>query len=243
VVKESFFPLLMSSKNILKKISRRDFFIKSLGGSLLGILGFSRFVSSSTSPEVERTVGVLVDLTRCIGCRACENACITRQGHPSLPEGTFGFGPGEEKLSYRTWTYVDFPEVGENGRAGQTTPVKRNGYTVYTLPVKKQCMHCMDPACVSVCPVAALEKTPKGPVIYREDRCIGCRYCLLACPFDIPKFEWDSGIFPRVGKCDLCSDRVVSGLKPACVNACPTGTLKFGKRSKVLWEARARMNA
>lgn len=176
---------------------------------------------------------MLVDLTRCIGCRACENACLTRRGFSGLPiQNTgSGYGKGEGRLTYKTWTFIDHPE--HSGGSGATKPV----------PVKRQCMHCLEPACASACPVAALVKTPNGPVIYRESRCIGCRYCMMACPFNIPRYEWSSGLTPKVGKCDFCSDRVTSGLEPACVQACPTGALKFGTRSAILGEARGRRSA
>ena len=125
--------------------------------------------------------GVLVDLTRCIGCRACENACRLRHGQPGLPTAQFGYGPGEGKLSFTSWTFVDFRN------AHGVSPTK----TVF--PVKRQCMHCMDAACVSACPVAALHKTPRGSVVYDVTRCIGCRYCMVACPFSVPRYEWDWG--------------------------------------------------
>lgn len=158
--------------------------------------------------------GVLVDTTRCIGCRSCENACRLRAGYEGLPAAAMGFGAGDGKLTFRSKTFV-------------------NGH------VKRQCMHCLEPACVSVCPVAALEKTTGGPVVYHENLCIGCRYCILACPFDVPKYEWDNALTPRVSKCDFCADRAT----PACVTACPTGALKFGKRPELLQEARARLGA
>ncbi len=172
---------------------------------------------------------MLVDLTRCIGCRACENACRVRQKRSPLPTGRVGYGPGEGRLSFTSWTFVDFREV--HGESSART----------VFPVKRQCMHCVDAACVSACPVAALHKTPRGSVVYTASRCIGCRYCMIACPFKVPRYEWNEGLTPRVGKCDFCDDRVASGTSPACVMACPTGTLKFGTRANILREAQARM--
>ena len=174
---------------------------------------------------------VLVDLTRCIGCRACENACRVRQERPGLPTERFGYGKGEGRLSFTNWTFVDFREA--HGQPAAKT----------MFPVKKQCMHCVEPACASACPVAALHKTPRGSVVYRAERCIGCRYCMVACPFNIPRYEWNEGLTPRVGKCDFCDDRVAKGNLPACVAACPAGTLKFGKRADVLREAMMRLSA
>jgi formate dehydrogenase iron-sulfur subunit len=148
---------------------------------------------------------ILNDLTKCIGCRACVLACGEINGLPA---------PGPEaKLSATTWTAVE-------RRAG--------------LNVRRQCMHCLEPACVSVCPVAALRKTELGPVVYDESRCIGCRYCMVGCPFGIPKYEWDKAL-PRVRKCILCFEKRVSqGLKPACTEACPTGATIFGERDDLI---------
>jgi len=108
--------------------------------------------------------------------------------------------------------------------------------------VRRLCMHCLDPTCVSVCPVGALAKTPEGPVVYDSTRCIGCRYCIMACPFDVPKYQWDRAL-PVVGKCVLCVDRVRKGLATACATACPTGATAFGERDDLLREARSRIEA
>ncbi len=197
-------------------ISRRRFLQAGATGALTVLGARGAFALPKTDPD--NSAAVLVDLTRCIGCRACENACRIRAGFEGLPAASIGYGEGDGKLTYRTRTFV------QNR-------------------VKRQCMHCLEPACVSVCPVAALEKTAAGPVVYHENVCIGCRYCILACPFNVPKYEWDNALTPRVGKCDFCADRLAKGQSPACVAACPTGTLKFGKRGELLREARARMNA
>jgi formate dehydrogenase iron-sulfur subunit len=206
-------------------ISRRRFLQAGATGTLT-VLGARSLLAEAKIDPLEGAA-VLVDLTRCIGCRACENACLVRAGFGPLPSAAIGYGSGDGKLTFRTRTFVDFP----------------NGGTKPKQPVKRQCMHCLEPACVSACPVAALEKTAAGPVIYREDLCIGCRYCVLACPFNVPKYEWENALLPRVGKCDFCADRQAKGQSPACVAACPTGTLKFGKRGALLQEARARLAA
>ena len=206
-------------------ISRRRFLQASATGALTVVGARNLFAESKVDPNT--CAGVLVDLTRCIGCRACENACLVRAGFDPLPSAAIGYGPGAGRLDFRTRTFVDF----------------RNGSVKPNQPVKRQCMHCLEPACVSVCPVAALEKTGAGPVVYHENVCIGCRYCLLACPFNVPKYEWDNALMPRVGKCDFCADRLAKGQSPACVAACPTGTLKFGKRGELLREAKARLDS
>jgi formate dehydrogenase iron-sulfur subunit len=101
-------------------------------------------------------------------------------------------------------------------------------------------MHCVYPACVTACPVGALQKTAEGPVIYDANKCFGCRYCMVACPFGVPDFEWEDPT-PWVRKCDFCADRLAEGLAPSCVDACPNGALKFGNRDELLAEAKERI--
>jgi len=157
---------------------------------------------------------ILIDLTRCSGCEACVLACKEING---LPPDKDGAG-----LSATKWTTIE----------------KRGG-----LNVRRNCMHCVDPACVSVCPVGALQKTAEGPVTYDEDRCMGCRYCMVACPFNMPRYEWDSPL-PRVRKCQMCFQaRVKEGKAPACTSACPTGASQFGDRDALIQEAQARIAA
>jgi formate dehydrogenase iron-sulfur subunit len=105
-----------------------------------------------------------------------------------------------------------------------------------TLYVKRQCMHCVHPACVSACTVGALRKTPEGPVVYDADKCIGCRYCQYACPFEVPTYDWKDP-FGLIHKCQLCVSRLSEGQGPACVEACPNGALRFGRRDALLAQA------
>jgi Fe-S-cluster-containing dehydrogenase component len=107
---------------------------------------------------------------------------------------------------------------------------------------KKQCMHCLSPACASACPVRAIDKQPSGPVTYDPARCMGCRYCMVACPFDVPRYEYESAT-PRVRKCSFCAPRQAKGLPPACAEVCPSGALTFGKRHELLEEAKKRVYA
>jgi formate dehydrogenase iron-sulfur subunit len=158
------------------------------------------------------SVGLLFDSTRCIGCGACSAACKEANGLPL---------PIEEQTTAYTWTVVE---------------------NVGGVNVRRLCFHCDQPTCVSVCPVAALQKTPEGPVVYDADRCIGCRYCIMACPFGVPKYQWDRPI-PVVGKCILCAGRVAQGLPTACAAVCPTGATLFGERDALLHQARARIAA
>lgn len=155
---------------------------------------------------------MLIDLTLCIGCNACQGACKEENRLP----------PEEEKyLSLTAYTALS----------------KYND-----LYVRRMCQHCDVPTCVSVCPVGALTKSETGPVAYDADKCIGCRYCLQACPYHVPKYEWSS-TQPRIQKCKFCAARLAKGLQPACAEGCPTGATKFGARDEMLLEAANRINA
>ncbi len=174
--------------------------------------------------------GFLIDTTKCIGCRGCQVACKQSNG---LPADRTGFRPirtNPPDLTARTWSLVEFHEV-----------TKTRERLVWRF-VKRQCMHCLEPACASVCPVAALRKTSEGPVIYDAKRCIGCRYCMTACPFNVPRYQWDSAA-PLIGKCTMCAGRLAVGEQPACAQACLTGAIKFGQREALVAEAHARIAA
>ena len=158
---------------------------------------------------------LLFDSTACVGCKECESACATANGLPY-----------DETIAAETKT-----------SAHKYTSVVSYGDEKY---MRKLCMHCDDPSCASVCPVGALVKTAAGPVTYDADKCMGCRYCMVACPFDVPKYEWSKAI-PAVRKCILCSDRVENGQQTACAEACPTGATVFGDRETLLAEARKRI--
>ena len=153
---------------------------------------------------------MLIDTTKCIGCQACEQTCKQIHG---------------------------FPQEHETGLSPTAlTVVQARGDKF----VRRLCMHCQDPACVSVCPVGALTKTAQGAVRYAGGKCIGCRYCMIACPFEVPKYEW-SKLAPYVTKCDMCADRVLAGKPTACAEACPTGATLFGDRDDMLAEAHKRI--
>jgi formate dehydrogenase iron-sulfur subunit len=170
---------------------------------------------------------VLVDLTRCIGCRGCQVACKEWNERAARKTTFKGDYTNPIRLSSDCYTRIRFEEK-EEARG-----------PVWSF-VKEQCFHCKNPACVSVCPVAALTKSKNGPVVYAYDRCIGCRYCMLACPFQIPTYEWESAR-PWVQKCSFCSERIKDGMLPSCVKVCPTGTMFYGDDEVVMAEAKKRL--
>jgi formate dehydrogenase iron-sulfur subunit len=170
---------------------------------------------------------VLVDLTRCIGCRGCQTACKEWNERPARKTTFRGDYSNPVRLNSDTYTRIRFSEKEESNRP------------VWSF-IKEQCLHCISPACASVCPVSALTKSADGPVVYNYDRCIGCRYCMLACPFQIPTFEWES-TQPWVQKCSFCSERIKDGLIPACIKVCPTTTMFYGEYKDVLAEAKKRI--
>lgn len=154
---------------------------------------------------------LLFDQSRCIGCGACEQACQAE--HDQAPHKP-------EKLDHLSFTWVE--DLGGDQYA------------------RHLCMSCEHPTCVSVCPVAALAKTPEGPVTWDGSRCMGCRYCMMACPFGIPTYEWHSAN-PRIRKCDMCVHRVTKGLPTACASICPTGATSWGPRESIMKEAKRRL--
>jgi Fe-S-cluster-containing dehydrogenase component len=168
--------------------------------------------------------GVLVDTTLCIGqnCRRCEFACAREHALPTPA------GAPEDPLVF---------DKARRGSATQFTVVNRyhpegTSGTVY---VKRQCMHCDEPACASACLVKAFTKTEQGAVVYDASVCIGCRYCMVACPFDVPAYEFHDPLHPRVRKCTFCFEsRVKDGKAPACIEACPREVMTFGKRSELV---------
>ncbi len=202
-------------------MNRRDF-LKVLAVTPVVAAASSKAEAVEGTEYPEELRGILVDTTRCVGCRNCEIACAEANNLP----------------------YPDLSEMVPN-KPMDTNP---NQYMVINLFetdkgeswVRHACMHCVEPACATVCPVKALEKLPEGPVIWHPDRCMGCRYCMMSCPFDIPKFEYDS-YNPKIQKCFMCWHRQEKGEDPACVDACPQEALMFGTRRELLQEAHARL--
>lgn len=202
--------------------SRRDF-LKTAGVVTASLVGARSVRGSSTSELDPDRLGVLVDTTLCIGCRKCEWACNDAN---SLPNQHITFFDDQLVLQeQRRLTDTQFTVVNRyEGKGPEGRP----------LDVKIQCMHCEQPACVSVCIVGSLEKQPNGPVTYDEWKCIGCRYCMVACPFQVPAYEYGNALTPRVMKCPLCISLLEEGKLPACVEICPKEALTFGQREDLL---------
>lgn len=157
---------------------------------------------------------ILYDSTICIGCRQCEEACAAGK-----------------KLAYNEKIAAE-----EHLSERKLTTIRTYGERFS----RKLCMHCQEPSCASVCPVGALEKTKLGPVVYHEDRCMGCRYCMVACPFQVPVYEWNSRL-PRMRKCDLCADKLTAGGATRCSEICPVNATITGERDAMVAEARKRL--
>jgi Fe-S-cluster-containing dehydrogenase component len=172
--------------------------------------------------------GMLIDTTKCIGCRACEEACNEAN---KLPKPDVSFSSDSVFEKKRETTPGAFTVV--NRFANEKKPDE-------PIFVRRQCMHCNQPACASACLTKAMEKTKEAAVVYHKDRCMGCRYCMIACPFDIPKFEYNNPT-PYVWKCIFCYERQQKGKQPACAEVCPTGATLFGKKRDLLEIARTRI--
>lgn len=198
------------------RTTRRKFLTRAValgaGAALAQVPGLAawRVAHAATEAPTGRHPGVLYDLTKCAGCHLCEVACQANKGLP--PDINL----------------IKFKKADQNGPKQVAWIVRR-----------QQCMHCLSPNCASACPVAAMYKTPEGPVIYRDERCLGCRYCMSACPFWVPQFDWDRGLLDQalIRKCDFCYQRQAEGKQPACVEACPTGAVTFGDRQELLASA------
>ena len=173
----------------------------------------------------------LVDTTTCIGCKACEVACVEWN---DMPFSATTFDNTHQTMPETRWNFWNLIKFNEH---------QREDGTIQWLMRKDQCMHCADPGCLRACPAdGAIVKYSNGIVDFNQENCIGCEYCVSGCPFNIPKFNPAT---KKVYKCTLCSDRVGQGLEPACIKACPTGCLKFGTKEdmKFVAETRAKLKA
>ncbi len=202
-------------------MDRRDF-LKTVGTAAGSVVAAGTLRAEQAGDDGE-LYGVLVDTTRCLGCRICEEACAAANGLP-VPDLTDDSVFEKER------------KPTEN----QFSVVNRYATEAGEVYAKRQCMHCNQPACAAACLVKAMLKTKQGPVVWNENKCMGCRYCMISCPFDIPKFEFNSAT-PRIRKCTLCWERLKKGERPACVENCPAEALVFGKRRDLTEVARSRI--
>jgi len=167
-------------------------------------------------------VGMLYDATKCIGCKACVPACKEANG---LPADTRVSPLHDMPMSLNARTPNIIKLYQEDGRRSY---------------MKKQCMHCVDPNCAGACMIGALRKREYGIVTWDGDLCVGCRYCHVACPYEVPKFEWQKRV-PKIVKCELCNHRIPDGGGPACCEVCPSGAVIYGKHDELLAEAHRRI--
>lgn len=210
----------MKSSSKSPDLTRRAF-VKSAGAGVAAaaaaaIAGPQIAQASSAEPDAsDDAFGVLIDLTRCSGCNSCALACKAANNMPE-PETV------PTQLDSTALSFVQDCQTEDCS----------------VVHVKRQCMNCLHPGCVSACTVGALRKTPEGPVVYDSSKCIGCRYCQYACPFGVPTYEWDNPL-GLIVKCQMCVKRLAQDEQPACVGACPNGALRFGKRKALLAQAHA----
>jgi Fe-S-cluster-containing dehydrogenase component len=210
------------------EVTRRGFakyFARLLPGLAAAPAAEASFVHSRPS-NPEELVSMLYDTTLCTGCMACVSACSQANGLIPDTQLSEGLWQMPMDLNSHTKNIIKLYSDPDNAR--------------YSF-VKRQCMHCLDPACVSGCPFGALQKSQWGAVTWDGSRCIGCRYCEIACPFQVPKFEWDKWN-PRIVKCEFCYHLLTKDSpQPACTRSCPTGAVIFGTRDKLLTEAKDRL--
>lgn len=209
------------------EISRRSFF-KITGAMAAGVaVRPAEARGKAVTKADDDDLGCLVDTTLCVGCRKCEQACNERH-HLPKPKESFEeltVLEHERRMDETTYTVVNkyYPK-----RIGTLTWRTRPTF------VKFQCMHCIDPSCVSACIVGALTKQENGAVIYDPKKCIGCRYCMVACPFQVPAYEYHNALTPEVRKCTFCFNFIKEGGLPACAQVCPREVITYGKRSDLL---------
>lgn len=225
-------------------MNRRNF-LKTAGSTVaaLGTVSLAPETQALQREEKElppQALGMLYDSTLCIGCKACVYACKDANGMPpevNAPQREWNGGEWDSPLdiSGKTLNVIKIYREGE----AQHKDKEKNGFAF----MKRHCLHCLDPSCVSVCPVSAMRKNPEtGVVTHDPDACIGCRYCVVSCPFSVPQFQYDTP-FPRIQKCQLCSHLQAKGGIPACCDVCPTGASLFGEVKDLREEAKRRLAA
>jgi len=216
------------------EMKRRDFLKTAAAGGLAVAASAHPVLARGPRERSKDAVGLLYDSTVCTGCKACVSACKQYNEMPhssSSPQDPLWDNPLD--TDSKTYNIIKLYKDG----TGAAKDKEQDGHAY----IKRQCMHCVDPACVSACPVSALQKRQAdGVVIYDKGACIGCRYCQVACPFNVPKFEFEK-TFPQIRKCQLCSHRLEKKEIPACAEFCPTGATVFGKVEDLMAEAKKRL--
>ena len=216
-------------------LSRRDFLKVSAAGGLMAASSLSPVpvAAREPTPRLPEAMGMLFDATVCIGCKACMSACKEYNHLPPDRSSPESLWDDPRDLSAKTVNIVKLYRSG----TGQVKNREIDGYSF----IRRLCMHCVDPCCISACPVSALTKDSQtGVVKYNKNNCIGCRYCQIACPYDIPKFQWDHA-FPQIVKCQLCDHRIAQGGYSACCEFCPNGASIFGNVQDLRREAKRRL--
>ncbi|MCU7838663.1 MAG: hydrogenase 2 operon protein HybA [Candidatus Thiodiazotropha sp. (ex Lucinoma annulata)] len=217
-------------------MKRRDFLKASLGGTA-ALLSSGAAEARGNLEPAEDAIGMLFDSTLCIGCKACVSKCKEVNGMPPVAmEDEIQYDAARD-LSPQTLNVIKVYMEGVGTQKDQAV----DGFAFE----KRSCMHCVDPGCVSVCPVTALRRHPKtGIVTYHADACIGCRTCMVGCPYNVPQFDYDNP-FGEIHKCQMCNqagvERVDKGMMTGCAEVCPTGATLFGSRKALLEEAQRRM--
>lgn len=207
---------------------RRSLFKGLAAAATLSLVPTSPAAAREKRTVPDDAVGLLYDTTKCVGCKACVVACKAAN---KMEADVDGYGGG----------IYDAPEGLNEYTKNVIALYRDDGVDQYSY-VKRQCMHCVDPACVGACMLGALEKGKFGIVSYDASLCVGCRYCEVACPFGVPKFEWTKKA-PKIVKCELCNHRLAEGKQPACSEVCPRGAVIYGKYADLLADARKRLAA
>lgn len=217
----------------MSKVTRRKFLAGSMAGGAAIAMAPTKKVFGANLSGFPDGMGVLVDMTRCVGCRSCEAACNKEQNLPEPDKAFDDYSVFDERLhgQHRRTTEKAYTVVNRYDQA--------DGEKVYR---KIQCNHCNEPACLTSCFVNAYTKTSEGAVTYNDKVCVGCRNCMVACPFNIPAFSYSSAFNPIIKKCIFCHEtRLNNGQTPACVEICPQQVMIFGKRQELIKVAHDRM--
>jgi len=218
-----------SGEGSSRSISRRCFLgtVAGVGGAAV-LAGSKKTFGYQEFEGYPDSKGCLTDFTLCVGCRSCEKACNEANKLPKQPAAFDDKSVFNEKRRPNAKAYT---VVNRYENPKDKSPIYR----------KMQCNHCKEPGCATACPIHAYSKTPEGAVFYNEDLCFGCRYCMTACPFYVPSFDYESALEPKIVKCNMCYDRLKQGKMTACAEACPTGAITFGKRTELITIARERI--